>query len=424
LKVTVTEPKSWQRVLEIEISADRVNEEINTAYEKYRQQAVLPGFRKGKVPMSLIKARYSDTIEQMTLQELIPKAWEDARQKNNIVPIAEPVVSDVNFKPGQPLTFKASVEVRPEIQLTDYTGFRAKKTEVTISEDDVQRSLHDLREHHATVAPSKDPVGETDIVIVDSWKVDQSGIPIVGQKTANHAIDLSSPHVAQEYKTALVGAAVGDQRRVTVTYPADLPQKELAGQEVSFLLKVTEIKKKTLPPLEDEFAKAVSNYSTLKSLKEGVRKSLQEQGEQRSKRDVEEQIIDQIIEKSPFEVPESMVAGYVEALVSDLQPGKRTGEDLDQLRKSFRPMAIRQIKRWFILQEVQKKEDIQVDKKELDARVTAMAEARGIKPKELHQLLVSSAQLEKLRHNMEEEKILGFLVSKARVETAPANSRK
>jgi trigger factor len=333
------------------------------------------------------------------------------------------VVSDVNFKSDQPLRFKASVEVRPQIRLPDKLEFQITRQDVRISDSDVQQSLDELRERHATVVPSEGPVEETDIVIVDTWKVDQAGVPIVGQKAADYPIDIGSPQVMPEYKQALVGAVIGDQKRVRVTYPPEHPQKELAGQEASFLLQVKEIKNKTLPPLEDEFAKSISDYPTLQALKDAIRENLQEQGEQRARRDMEEQIIDQIIEQSSFEVPESMVGGYVEALISDLRSESHQKEDLDQLRSSFRPLATRQVRRWFILEEVQKKEGIQVDENELAAKVAALAQARGIKSQKLHQQLASTGQLQKLRHSMEEEKTLSFLVDKAQIKIAPAQAK-
>jgi trigger factor len=417
LKVKITEPKTWQRILEIEIPADAVNKQMDSAYKKYRQQAVLPGFRKGKVPISLLKARFSHAVEQTVLQELIPQAWEEARQKNEIDPIAEPVISDVKFKPDQPLKFKASVEVRPEIHLTDYTGLKANKREVQISEDDVQQSLMALQDRQAIISPSDGQIGETDIAIIDHWKADKSGIPIVGQKTTNVPVDLSSSNVIPEYRQALIGASADDQKRVTVTYPADHPQKDLAGQEVSFVLKVKEIKKKILPPLDDEFAKSVSDLPTMKAFKEAIYKRLKEQEEQKARRDVEEQILDQIIEKNPFEVPESLVAGYIEALISDLHPGQHKEEDLDQLRKSYQPLAVRSVRRWFILEEICKKEGIHVEEKELAAQVATMAKTRGLDPQKAHKQLAESGQLQKLRRNLEEEKTLSFLVGKTQVKT-------
>jgi len=422
LKVKVTEPKSWQRVLEIEVPVDTLNDHIDSAYKEYQQKTVLPGFRKGKVPLSLLKARFSDTIEQTALQELIPRVWEEARQQQQIDPISQPVVSELEFKPGQPLKFKASVEVRPEINLTEYTDLRATEREIRISEEDVQQSLEALQDRHATIAPSDSEARETDIVIVDFWRVDRSGIPIVGQKSTNYPIDLSSPNVFQEYKQALVGASVGDQKRVSVAYPADHPQKDLAGQEVSFLLKVNEIKKKTLPPLDDEFARAAGDFATLKTLQEAIRKNLEQQEKQRARREVEEQIIDQIIEKNPFDVPESLVAGYIETLISDLHPDQKKEEHLDQLRKSYRPLAIRYVRRWFILEEIRKKEGIKVTENELRAKVLALAKARGADEEKLLQNLTDSGQLQNMRRNLEEEKTLSFIVSKAKIETVPPNS--
>jgi trigger factor len=420
LKIKVTEPKTWQRVLEIEIPAAEVKKKLEAAFQEYQQRIELPGFRKGKVPLSLVKTRYADTVQRSVLQDLIPQAWEEARQKENLVPIAEPAITEIEFEPDKPLKFKASVEIRPNISLEHVGGLKATKREVKVAQEDVNRNLRALQERHATVEPSQDKAGEMDIVLVDTWKVDEGGIPIVGQQSTDIPIDLGAPHIIKEYREALVNSAPGDQRRVTVTYPQDHPKKELAGQKVSYLVKVKEITKKTLPPLDDDFAKAVGDFKTLNALREELHKSLQQQEEQRAKRDVQEQIIDQIIENNPFEVPESMVAGYIETLIADFHPGEKKDEDRDQLRRSYRPLAVRAIKRWFILEEVCKKENLTVADKELQAEVASMAKARDIDPQQLQAQLARSDDLEKLRRNMEEEKTLAHLLGKAEVTTAPA----
>jgi len=419
LKITTQKPKSWKRVLEIEVPAGKVNDRLRSAYEEYRKRAVIPGFRKGKAPLSILKARYADAVEQSVLQELIPQVWEEAITQEKIRPIAEPVIDEVHFAPDEPLRFKATVEVKPDIPLDQYTGFRVQKREVKIGEEEVKRSLRALQERYATVEPSTESAGETDIVTVDSWRVDQGGIPIVGHQTTDVPIDLSAPHIIEQYRQALVGASTGDQKRVTVTYPEDHPNKELAGQTISYLLKVKEITKKTLPALDDDFAKSAGNYKGIKELEDALRTSLNEQEEQRAVREAQEAVIDQIIEKNPFEAPDSMVAGYVESLIADLHPQEGQDQDRDQLRQSYRPLAIRSVKRWFLLEEIGQREKIEVGNQELQDRVAAMAASRQLDPKELTAHLTRTDQLNQLRRNMREEKILGFLLGASQVVTVP-----
>jgi trigger factor len=423
LNITVQKPKSWQRVLEIEVPVETVDDRLRSAYDEYRKRAVIPGFRKGKAPLSIIKARYADAVEQSVLQELIPQVWEEALNKEKIRPLAEPVFDEVHFAPGEPLRFKATVEVKPDIPLDHYTGFRAQKREVAIDQEEVKRSLRALQERYATVEPSSENAGETDIVTVDSWRVDQGGIPIVGHQTTDVPIDLSAPHIIEEYRRALVGAGVGDQKRVTVTYPEDHPNKELAGQTISYLLKVKKITKKTLPALDDEFARSAGDYHSIKELEDALQRSLEEQEERRALRETQEAVIDQIIEKNPFDVPESMVAGYVESLIADLHPQEKEkgGEqDIDQLRRAYRPLAERAVKRWFLLEEIGQREKIEVSDQELQDRVAAMAASRNLDPGELSAHLSRSDQLNQLRRNIREEKILDFLIGASKIVTVPA----
>jgi len=423
LKITTQKPKSWQRVLEIEVPAQKVNDRLRSAYDKYRKRAMIPGFRKGKAPLSILKARYADAVEQSVLQELIPQVWEEALNKEKIRPLAEPVIDEVHFAPDEPLRFKATVEVKPDIPLDQYTGFRVQKREVTIGEEEVKRSLRALQERYATVEPTSENAGETDIVTVDSWRVDQGGIPIVGHQTTDVPIDLSAPHIIEEYRQALVGAGVGDQQRVTVTYPDDHPNKELAGQTISYLLKVKEITKKTLPALDDDFARSAGDYKSIKELEDALHKSLEEQEEQRAVRETQEAVIDQIIEKNPFEVPDSMVAGYVESLIADFHPQEKEvdkNQDRDQLRRAYHPLAIRAVKRWFLLEEIGQREKIEVSDQELQDRVAAMAASRNLDPQELSANLARADQLNQLRRNIQEEKILDFLIGASKIVTVPA----
>ncbi len=423
LKITTQKPKPWQRVLEIEVPAEKVNDRLRSAYDEYRKRAVIPGFRKGKAPLSILKARFADAVEQSVLQELIPQIWEEALNKEKIRPIAEPVIDEVHFAPNEPLRFKATVEVKPDIPLNQYTGFRVQKREVRIDEEEVKRSLRALQERYATVEPSSDSAGETDIVQVDSWRVDKGGIPIVGHQTTDVPIDLSAPHIIEEYRQALVGASVGDQKRVTVTYPDDHPNKDLAAQTISYLLKVKQITKKTLPALDDDFARSVGDYKGIKELEDALRKSLKEQEEQRAAREAQEAVIDQIIEKNPFEAPDSMVAGYVESLIADLHPQGQEedrDQDRDQLRRSYRPLAVRAVKRWFLLEEIGQQEKIEVSDQELQERIASMAASRNLDPKELSAHLSRTDQLNQLRRNFREEKILDFLLEASKIVSVPA----
>jgi trigger factor len=424
LKITTKEPKSWQRVLEIEVPAQKVNDRLQSAYGEYQKKAQIPGFRKGKVPLSMLKARFAGAVERSVLEEMIPQAWEEALQREKIDPIAQPVIDEVHFAPDEPLKFRATVEVRPDISLNQYTGFRVQRREVRLGEEDINRSLRALQEQYATVKPTEESAGETDIVRVDSWKVDQGGIPIVGQQTKDVPIDLSAPNIIAEYRQALVGANVGDQKRVTVTYPPDHPTKELAGQTVSYLLKVKEIVHKELPTLDDEFARSVGDYASMKELEDGLRKNFREKEEQRAEREVQEAIIDQIIEKNPFEVPESMVAGYVESLIADLHPDQNRDEDRDQLRRAYRPLAVRAVKRWFILEKIGRREKLEVGDQELKDKVAGMAASRDLDSQELFAQLTRSDQLNRLRRNMVEEKTLNFLVNTSKVTTAPAQDKR
>ena len=268
LKVSVTEEKAWRRILEIELSQEKVDEEFDVVYDKYRNHSKIPGFRKGKAPMDLVKLRFKDIVAKEILESLVPKAYEDAVKEANLSPISLPVVKHIEFQQGMPLKFKAEIDVKPEIELKEYKGIELVKKRREITEEDVNRSLNYLREDFAELHPVEREAKFYDHLIVDLVK-NQEG---KDEKLENQDLFLDPHNMIKEFQDALISAKAGDEKEIEVNYHPDFHNKKLAGKNVKYTIKVKQIKEKILPEINDDLAKMAGGYKDLAELKAKIKK--------------------------------------------------------------------------------------------------------------------------------------------------------
>jgi len=263
LTVDVREGKAWKRTLEIEVPKETVDEQFETAYRKYKTQAKIPGFRKGKAPLEMVKRRFKDAIQKDVLETLVPRTYEDALKETDLFPISLPEVKEIDFEEGKPLKFKAEIEVKPEVEVKDYTGLEVTKRVQEITDNDVEQSLKYLREDLAQLQPVEREAKYYDHLIVDLTK-EQDGKK---EDVKNHELVLDPHNMIKEFQDALLKAKAGEKREFEVVYPADFHNKKLAGNKVGYKITVKEIKEKILPEANDELAKTVGKFRTLDELK-------------------------------------------------------------------------------------------------------------------------------------------------------------
>ncbi|MFQ6032244.1 MAG: trigger factor, partial [Candidatus Zixiibacteriota bacterium] len=224
LKVSVTEEKAWKRILEIEVSREKVDDEFDAVYEKYKAHSKIPGFRKGKAPMDLVKLRFKDAMEKEVVESLVPKAYEDAIKETSLSPISLPVVKDLQFQKGTPLKFKAEVDVKPEIEVKDYKGIKLARKIRQITEEDVNRFLNYLREDFAELHPVEREAKFYDHLIVDLVKHQEGK----HEKLENQQLFLDPHNMIKEFQDALLDAKSGDEKEIEVNYKPDFHNKKLA----------------------------------------------------------------------------------------------------------------------------------------------------------------------------------------------------
>ncbi|MGB7063432.1 MAG: trigger factor [Candidatus Zixiibacteriota bacterium] len=417
LTVDVREGKAWKRTLEMEVPRETVDEEFEAAYRKYQSQAKIPGFRKGKAPMNLVKLRYGEAIQKEVLETLVPRAYEDALKETDLSPISLPEVKEIQFKEGKPLKFQAEIEVKPEVDVKDYKGLEVVKRVQEITDNDVEQSLKYLREDLAQLQPVEREARYHDHLIVDLSKV-QDGKK---EDVKNHELALDPHNMIKEFQDALLKAKAGEKKEFEVSYPGDFHNKKLAGKKVGYRITIKEVKEKILPEANDEFAKTVGKFKTLDELKGKIREGLLKKSRRDVEVEVKNELVDQVIKHNPFEVPDTLFDYYMDSLIKDLK-GKYKKVDEKKVREDYKEVASGHIKWDFLFHQIVEKEKIQVTKEDMDAWVENFARDYKMKTEDAKKLVENPSQIKKIREDILEKKVLDFLRKSAKIkeETIPA----
>ena len=411
LNVDVQEGDGWKRTLEIEVSKETVDEEFKAAYQKYRNLAKIPGFRQGKAPMHLVKRRYQKEIEEEVLESLVPKAYEDAVKKTDLSPICLPEVKEIQFKEETPLKFKAEIEIKPAVEVKDYIGLEVIKKVKQITDEDIEQSLNYLREDFAELHPVQREAKLYDHLVVDLIKYQDDK----EDKLTNHELFLDPHNMIKEFQEALVNAKAGQRKEFEVNYPPAFHNKKLAGKKVRYEITVKEVKEKVLPEVTDEFAKTVGGYQNIAQLKGKIREGLLIKAQRDAEAEVKNELVNQVIKRNPFEVPDTLFNYYMDSLIQDL---KRKYQKVDEkkVREEYKEIAKGHIKWDFLFHQIVEKENIRVTKEEMDAWVEAFSRDYKMKTEEAKKLVENPSQMKRIKEDLLEKNVVEFLFRNAKIK--------
>lgn len=411
MKFTVSEPKPWKRVLDIQVPSSVVQEELDSAFRRYRKEIRMPGFRQGKVPLDVLKARFGDEIRAEVIERLIPEYLKQAGAEAEIRPIAAPVIEDLNFETGEDLRFRAVLEIKPAIELKDYKGMRVTKRAVNVSDENIDGVLETLRDRHANIVRVDGEAKKDHYLVADIQHLDPSGFPLIGRKDEKQLFRLGTGRMGEEADDRLIGIKAGEERTVRTTYPNDYSLEHLAGQEAMFTVNAHEVLEKILPELDDDFAIDVGS-DNLDALKDSIRRDL----EQEPEREVRSQLLKQLRETHDFEVPDSMVNNYLEHILEDARRGSRRTIDEEAVRESYKSIAAEQIKQTLLLDAIAQKEQIKVSPAEVDDRVRLAAERSHIGFDQLKRMFRENGRLDRIEFDIQEEKVIELLMQHADIQ--------
>lgn len=419
MKVQVNDVANSQKELLFELPYDAFEKAAESELTKIMPEVKVPGFRPGKAPKDVVKKQYSNKIKSQAIEHVINDALKEGMTVNNISPLSQPNVSDVKFEEEKPITFKARIDVFPEIKLEKYSGFKSEKTEVKIDDKDLEETLKSLQERNASFEPAKTRkvAKNGDMTIIDFLgKID--GIAFAGGASDNFSLNLGSGQFIPGFEDGVEGMKIGEVKDITVNFPEDYNQKDLAGKPAVFTVTLKEIKEKVLPALDDEFAKDVDpKIENLEQLKATLKKGMQAEINNNAKFETFNELLNQIVNANPFDVPYAFVKEQSERLAYNsmnqfYQMGinpEQVGINFEMMVQRHIPQAQTQVKQALVINELAKKENITVDNADVDKFIELHAELQNRSMEELKKELETSHQLESIRNDILGDKVFEFL---------------
>jgi trigger factor len=425
----ISEEKACQRVVSVEVSAERFRDEKAKVLKEMAKEVSLPGFRKGKVPIEVVERHFADEIRAEAIKSILPRAFDHVVADRQLEPVADPEFRDIKSDEDKPLTFTVCVEVLPKMNI-EYRGVAPAPEEVSVTEEEVEEVVKSLLDRAADFVKVERPSALGDVVTLDFAPVAKDGTVNEKRRVTNYPVQLGAGQIFPAFEEAVTGKAAGDKGRVEVDYPADYKPERLAGKKINYDYAVVDVREKQIPPLDDEFAaKMDANLKTVTALRDDIRMRLMEEKRKEERRHREERAIDVIIERSPFEVPQSMRERFKKELYREDERRRASagvGPEADEEKRArmeelFDRIALRNIKRYFIMDYVAEKEGVTVSDEEVERELQAIAEASGRPFEEVRKLVARDGEkLGNLKNRLRERKIFEIILggsSEAQDET-------
>ena len=423
IKVEKTD-KTNELKLTFTVEAEKFDEGMKTVYKKTAKYFSIPGFRKGKAPMSIIERTYGSSIfYEDTFNEIVPEIYEKELKENNIEAVSRPEIEITQMEKGKDLIFTAVVQTKPEIKLGKYKGVEVEKIDTSV----VKKELDRMAEKNARmVSVDNRAVKNKDIAVID-FEGFVNGVPFEGGKAENHELEIGSKTFIPGFEDQVIGMKIDEEKDINVKFPEEYFSKELAGKDATFKVKLHEIKVKELPAIDDEFAKDVSEFDTLKDLKASIKEKLVEDKKNQTKYQLEDAVIKEVAKNTEIDIPSGMIETELDNILKDIdgrlayqglnlaQYLKLINKSEDDMRKEYEAQASESVKTRLVLEAIVKAEKIEATDAEIEEKIKEMAKNYGKKEEEL---LENENLKEYLKNNITTEKAIQFIVDNAKIKAA------
>ncbi|GBD39338.1 Trigger factor [bacterium HR37] len=421
MRVNVEALSSVERKVEVTIPADEVKEKLEKVLKEFQSSARVKGFRPGKVPRSIIEAMYKQDILNEVASRLVSESFEGALREASVTPISRPKITTEKVERDREFRYTAVFEIIPEFEVKDYIGIELKKERYEVKDEDIERVINQLREQSAEAKPLEEEreVRKGDYVIVD-YKGVLDGKPIPELTKEGVQLLVGEGRLIPEFEENILGMRKGEEKEFEVTYPEDFHIKEVAGKTVRFRLKVKDVFQRILPQLDDEFAKDLGQEN-VEALRKKIKEDLEKRLEEEAKSKLKEELITALLERTSFDVPPTLVESEIahlkrEFVLSFQRHGLEVPPLNEDMENSFRQRALRNVKASLILGAIAKKEGIKVEEKELNNRLMEIARAYEVPFERVRELYEKNNMIPALEERILEEKVLDFLLEKAKIE--------
>jgi trigger factor len=414
------------REVEIEVPAEEVTRNFQAVTKRYKKMARIPGFRSGKVPESLIRGRFAEQIRQDVMEAVLPEYFRNAIAAQQLKPISQPQVTEIELEDGKPLHFKAAFEVLPDFSIDGYNDVKVDKPSTELTEAEVDAELARVRDSRSTMEPvtQERPLADGDFAQIsftgnfqpaEGEAVPDEQQPITGQDVM---VQVGGPNTLDSFNAALRGATVGQQLKFEVSYPPDFGEKQLAGKNVAYDLEVKGIKKKIEPEMNDDFAKELGNYESLTDFTTQLREHLARDKQRHIQNETTNRLLDALVTRFEFPVPESLVQQQIDArldrgLRALASQGMRTEDmrnlDFDRLRAAQRPSATAEVKGSVLLDRIADAENVNVPEEEVENELLAISVQMREPVDALRVRLTEDGSLARIRERLRREKMGALL---------------
>ena len=414
--------------LTFEISREELEKGIKYAYEKNAKKISIPGFRKGKVPKSMIEKYYGEEVfYDDAINYVLPDLYDAAVKEAGLDVVARPEIDIEEIKKDAPIVVNALVTTKPEVKLGKYKGIKVEKVEYNVTDEDIDKEIDMARARNARVITVEDRAVENGDIAVIDFEGFADGVAFPGGKGENYELEIGSGSFIPGFEEQLIGKEKDADVEVNVTFPEEYHAEELAGKDAMFKVKIHEIKAKELPELDDDFASEVSEFETLKEYKASIKERLEKNAEERAKREMENAIVEKVVEASEMEIPAAMVENQIDRMANDFATRlsyqgmnmdmylKYTGSTMESFREGFKEQAEKQVRTTLVIEEIAKAEGIEANQEEIDEKIAEMGKMYNMENDKIKELL-RPEDIEGIAQEIAFVKAIEMLVNKASVK--------
>lgn len=399
-----------ERLIQVTIPAETVNEAKEKAARKIASQVTVPGFRPGKAPAGMVMKRFGEAIRSEVIESLVQDAYKEVVEREKIQVAAQPHIHDLKFEDGAALTFDLHLEVRPEVNLARTEGFRVSRTLKAVTDDDVREQIEQIREQRASWTPMEEKPMEGDMVTVLLATADENGEVPEGRE---YRLVLGGGQAIPGIEEVIMELTPGSTIERPVKWPEDFPDEAQRSKTKAVRVTLNDVKRKSLPELDDTFAREVGDFESIDAFRTTVRTDMEEAAQRESDAEVRQKLLDEIIGANPFEVPPSWVAQLVQGYA---QAYKIPEEEHERFAQQFRPTAERQVRRDMVIDTLAEAEGLKASEADIDDKVTELATKRGVNPGQLYASLQKAQRLGELERGISEDKVFAWLFGRNTIE--------
>ena len=406
IEITPKKAEGLERLIEVRVPIETVRDAEDKAARRYASSVRLPGFRPGKAPAAVVKKRFKDAIRQEVIESLVQEAYQEVVDREKFKVASQPHVHDLKFVEGQPLSFELHLEVRPEIQLARTQGFRVSRNQNGVTDDNVREQVEQLREQKAAWTPVNEKPAPGDMVTVQLATGDDVGeVP----EAKEYRIVLGSGQAIPGIEELIMQLTPGETLEKPVRWPDDFPDESQRGKSKNVRVMLQDVKRKSLPALDDAFAGEVGDFESLDALMAAVRKDLEEHAGRDADAGVRQQLLDQIASANAFDIPPSWVNQLIDGYAQAYQI---PDEEKERFRGEFRPLAERQVRRDLIIDTIAEREGLKATEADIDDRVADVATKRGADPGQVYASLQKAGRIKEIEQSITEDKVFKWLLDR------------